>query len=742
MELRKENEAPEIRLESTDIRRTGAAIRQGRRAAGAGAGGVARAAGAARNAVKYVALDRQQKKALDYLSGEQMKQWKSYSRREQKRILASAARTAEKWERTGMVQGGWNNAEAAADTILPEQETGMPDITAQRQKMPVAAKAEKTPVRNRAERNERFRMVRVKTGYPDALREGRRKPPVIVKAELTAAMRQTEGQAVFLMPHGRVVRRAVTGAEGQKIPVSIKAERTFIRSRTEENGRFRSVYAETGHQDIFRERRRKPPVIVKAELTMARKKKDGQTVYFLPRGRAGRRAAAAEEGQKVSSGKYPGFALYRKMDALPRGRHIVKGVHGGDVVFYEPRRDRAVKKADRIMRDQRKAAKREAGKEKVFWRTFTSMLDRDIRRKEQMDQVHRRERMELAEHEAETHRRVSRTVFFLPRAAAEMFRQKLIIALQKAAAGMLKFLAPALVPLLLVIILVAVMGCLLGGISGSNGYSAAGQEIVAYAEQFIGVTKYVWGAGRGGGDDWQDYADCSSFVHGVFAHFGYEIGGVTYDMINSGTLVSSIEEAVPGDIILFIDGSSPEHVGLYAGDNRMIHCAGGPENYSPATAGTGVCWGNPYSDGRPFQVRRIVQDVVYGEGGHRKDRTNYTQAQKELIWAIVAQEDNGSYEGALAVISSAMNRTDSPSWSFCGSNALEQLTAPGQYCYSIDNYWRARLNGNVPDYVKRAVSDCLDGGVRNHPYTCFRSTKGSATGPDAVQIGGNWFFGN
>lgn len=591
MELRKENEAPEIRLESTDIRRTGAAIRQGRRAAGAGAGGVARAAGAARNAVKYVALDRQQKKALDYLSGEQMKQWKSYSRREQKRILASAARTAEKWERTGMVQGGWNNAEAAADTILPEQETGMPDITAQRQKMPVAAKAEKTPVRNRAERNERFRMVRVKTGYPDALREGRRKPPVIVKAE----------------------------------------------------------------------------------LTMARKKKDGQTVYFLPRGRAGRRAAAAEEGQKVSSGKYLGFALYRKMDALPRGRHIVKGVHGGDVVFYEPRRDRAVKKADRIMRDQRKAAKREAGKEKVFWRTFTSMLDRDIRRKEQMDQVHRRERMELAEHEVETHRRVSRTVFFPPRAAAEMFRQKLIIALQKAAAGMLKFLAPALVPLLLVIILVAVMGCLLGGISGSNGYSAAGREIVAYAEQFIGVTKYVWGAGRGGGDDWQDYADCSSFVHGVFAHFGYEIGGVTYDMINSGTLVSSIEEAVPGDIILFIDGSSPEHVGLYAGDNRMIHCAGGPENYSPATAGTGVCWGNPYSDGRPFQVRRIVQDVVYGEGGHRKDRTNYTQAQKELIWAIVAQEDNGSYEGALAVISSAMNRTDSPPGPSAGATRWSSL---------------------------------------------------------------------
>ena len=74
--------------------------------------------------------------------------------------------------------------------------------------------------------------------------------------------------------------------------------------------------------------------------------------------------------------------------------------------------------------------------------------------------------------------------------------------------------------------------------------------------------------------------------------------------------------------------------------------------------------------------------------------------------------------------------------------AMKQLCAPGQYCYSNDHYWEARLGGNVPEYVKQAVNDCLKKGIRNHSFTSFRSTKGKTTGPNAVQIGGNWFFGN
>jgi len=70
---------------------------------------------------------------------------------------------------------------------------------------------------------------------------------------------------------------------------------------------------------------------------------------------------------------------------------------------------------------------------------------------------------------------------------------------------------------------------------------------------------------------------------------------------------------------------------------------------------------------------------------------------------------------------------------------MQQLTAYGKFCYSMDDYWRPRLGGNVPAYVKQAVSDCLEKGIRNHSFTSFRSTKGKVTGPNAVQIGSSLY---
>ena len=331
-------------------------------------------------------------------------------------------------------------------------------------------------------------------------------------------------------------------------------------------------------------------------------------------------------------------------------------------------------------------------------------------------------------------------------------------AIRKTVIGGAAALVHVFLPLLLVLLPVLFIAGILPGFVGSlaveEGGTANGEMIVAYARQWIGVTKYILGAGREYETDWQDYTDCSGFVHGVFSHFGIEVGGWTGAMVNDGQLIdeNSTQRALPGDMLLFYRGSiSPDntyHVAIYSGNGKMIHCTGSSANRSVETAGPGVTEGNVYNDGRLYQVRRIVtgggtysySKGGIGTGGHRVDPTRYTRKQLELIWAIVAQEDNGSYEGALAVISSAMNRTESSKWGYAGSNALEQLTAPGQYCYSNDTYWVPRLNGNVPNYVIKAVNDCLKYGIRNHNHTSFRSTKGKVTGNDAVQIGGNWFF--
>lgn len=114
---------------------------------------------------------------------------------------------------------------------------------------------------------------------------------------------------------------------------------------------------------------------------------------------------------------------------------------------------------------------------------------------------------------------------------------------------------------------------------------------------------------------------------------------------------------------------------------------------------------------------------------------SYSADEFDLLCAITAQECGSSYEGALAVITCACNRAESAKWAKNGSDPLSQYKAKGQFCYSIDNHWKRKLNGNYSSVVSQAVSDALNG-KRNHNYLSFRAA-GHASGE---YIGGNVYF--
>lgn len=114
---------------------------------------------------------------------------------------------------------------------------------------------------------------------------------------------------------------------------------------------------------------------------------------------------------------------------------------------------------------------------------------------------------------------------------------------------------------------------------------------------------------------------------------------------------------------------------------------------------------------------------------------SYSASDMDLLCAITAQESGSSYTGALAVITTACNRAESARWRKNGTDPLSQYKARGQFCYSLDNNWRRKLNGNYPAYVKQAVTDALNG-VRNHSYLSFRA-GGTHSG---TYIGGNVYF--
>ena len=138
-----------------------------------------------------------------------------------------------------------------------------------------------------------------------------------------------------------------------------------------------------------------------------------------------------------------------------------------------------------------------------------------------------------------------------------------------------------------------------------------------------------------------------------------------------------------------------------------------------------------------IEVRTKQQVTSRGSGTavRYSGKWSYTADELDLLCAITAQECASSYNGALAVITCAANRAESSRWKHNGKDPLSQYKAKGQFCYSIDNHWRKRLNGNYPSYVKQAVLDALNG-KRNHNYLSFRAA-GYARG---VNIGGNVYF--
>lgn len=95
----------------------------------------------------------------------------------------------------------------------------------------------------------------------------------------------------------------------------------------------------------------------------------------------------------------------------------------------------------------------------------------------------------------------------------------------------------------------------------TSSNSSLGNEIVAYAKQFLG-NPYVYG-----GTSLTNGCDCSGFVMSVYKHFGYSLPRSSGSMQGAGRAVSK-SELQPGDILCFSG-----HVGIYMGNNTFIHAA-------------------------------------------------------------------------------------------------------------------------------------------------------------------------
>ena len=109
----------------------------------------------------------------------------------------------------------------------------------------------------------------------------------------------------------------------------------------------------------------------------------------------------------------------------------------------------------------------------------------------------------------------------------------------------------------------------------------------------------------------------------------------------------------------------------------------------------------------------------------------------ELLCAIVAAESDKSYDDALAVITTILNRCETPAWIRShGTDPVAQATAPNQFVVYQHGSYKRYMNGNAPETVQTAVKDAL-AGVRNHRYLSFRSNGTTSYSDNKITATGN-----
>ena len=98
------------------------------------------------------------------------------------------------------------------------------------------------------------------------------------------------------------------------------------------------------------------------------------------------------------------------------------------------------------------------------------------------------------------------------------------------------------------------------------------------AEKYLGYP-YVWG-----GSSPETGFDCSGYVSYVLNNCGngWNVGRLGAEGLRQICSYISVEDAQPGDLVFFegtYDTTGTSHVGIYVGDNKMIH-AGSPVKYA------------------------------------------------------------------------------------------------------------------------------------------------------------------
>lgn len=90
-------------------------------------------------------------------------------------------------------------------------------------------------------------------------------------------------------------------------------------------------------------------------------------------------------------------------------------------------------------------------------------------------------------------------------------------------------------------------------------------KLIECAKAYLGVPYVYGGTSRSG-------FDCSGFVMTAAKDAGITLPRTAAQMYSNSTKIADSERQT-GDLVFFKDGSNVSHVGIFMGNNKMIHCA-------------------------------------------------------------------------------------------------------------------------------------------------------------------------
>lgn len=202
--------------------------------------------------------------------------------------------------------------------------------------------------------------------------------------------------------------------------------------------------------------------------------------------------------------------------------------------------------------------------------------------------------------------------------------------------------------------------------------AVTGDDVVADAKQYLGVP-YVYG-----GTDPSKGLDCSALVQRAYSDLGVSLPRTSQEQATMGTPVASLAQAQPGDLVCF--GSPATHIGIYAGDGKMV--------VAPHT-GTNVQIQEITQT--PSAIRRIVGDApaVMAAGARpaalSSNTTGWPTGAAAYATAFAAAEKKYNLpDGLLSAVAHAESDYHPDAVSSAGAIGLMQLMPATADAFGVD----------------------------------------------------------